>query len=53
MEEDQTIKRKHGFILENENFYVTRDNKVIDVEKFKLQCQKAGIEDWRGELKKL
>ena len=51
--DENTDRRKRGFVLENKNYYVTRERKIINVEKFKEQCEKAGIEDWMSELKKL
>lgn len=51
--EDNNEKQTHGFVLEGDKFYKTRDNKIIDIEKFKNQCKKAGIEDWLSEIKKL
>jgi hypothetical protein len=50
---EKPIRPKYGFILENKNYYVTRDNKIINVEKFKDQCKHANITDWLTELKKL
>ena len=50
---EENNNKKHGFILEDENFYVTKDRKFINVEKFKEQCIKYRIYEWRKELEKL
>ena len=45
--------KKHGFILESKNYYVTKDNKIINVEKFRKLCEQANIKDWEKEIRKL
>lgn len=44
---------KSGFIFENKDVYITKNNKLIFVERFKELCKKHGIADWMKELKKL
>ena len=52
-EDEFNDNKTHGFILENKNIYITRNNRIIFVKDFKKLCKRHGIVDWLKELKKL
>ena len=53
MDEKKENELKTGYIFQNKDVYVTKNKRVIKVEKFKELCKKYRIADWRKELEKL